>query len=213
MTTATPIDEVLEELNGRLDLPAVGARLQQQIQAEEAARQKFYDDLRDGDKHEFINGETVMASPVRNGHNQVMRKLVVALDHHLGSTGASRGEMAFDSVMIRLPRNDYHPDVCYWPPAVAATITPETTIHPVPTWIAEILSPSTADRDRGVKFRDYAANGVEEYLIVDPDARLIEQYVSHDRQPYELRRKLDAGTFDSVAIPGLTLDLATIFAA
>jgi len=45
---------------------------------------------------------------------------------------------------------------------------------PGPVWIAEVLSPKTAQRDRGVKLRLYARAGVREAWLVDPDARTIE---------------------------------------
>lgn len=38
----------------------------------------------------------------------------------------------------------------------------------------EILSPSTADRDRGLKRQTYLAHGVGEYWVVDLDARVID---------------------------------------
>ena len=40
--------------------------------------------------------------------------------------------------------------------------------YPAPDFIAEILSPSTDERDRGIKFEDYAAHGVGEYWLLDP---------------------------------------------
>ena len=38
----------------------------------------------------------------------------------------------------------------------------------------EILSPTTAGRDRGVKLKLYKQHGVTQYWIVDPDAEAIE---------------------------------------
>ena len=43
-----------------------------------------------------------------------------------------------------------------------------------PDLVAEILSPSTAVRDRGIKLERYRHFGVPEYWIVDPDARAID---------------------------------------
>jgi Uma2 family endonuclease len=41
----------------------------------------------------------------------------------------------------------------------------------------EVLSPSTASRDRGVKRRFYQRAGVEEYWIVDLEARRVERWM------------------------------------
>lgn len=43
-----------------------------------------------------------------------------------------------------------------------------------PDLIVEIVSPSTAGRDRGVKLDRYRHFGVAEYWIVDPEARIVE---------------------------------------
>jgi Uma2 family endonuclease len=45
-----------------------------------------------------------------------------------------------------------------------------------PLLVVEILSPSTRGVDRGLKFRRYAALGVQHCWIVDPDERRLECY-------------------------------------
>ncbi|MDP3772867.1 MAG: Uma2 family endonuclease, partial [Gemmatimonadales bacterium] len=53
----------------------------------------------------------------------------------------------------------------------------------VPLLAIEILSPSTAPRDRGAKRRIYQSAGVAEYWIVDLDSRLIERWRPEDTGP------------------------------
>jgi Uma2 family endonuclease len=53
----------------------------------------------------------------------------------------------------------------------------------VPLLAIEILSPTTALRDRGAKRRIYQRAGVAEYWIVDLDARLIERWRPEDSRP------------------------------
>ena len=43
--------------------------------------------------------------------------------------------------------------------------------------IAEVLSPTTEERDRGFKFRRYAQEGVSEYWLVNPEKELLEIFV------------------------------------
>ena len=50
-------------------------------------------------------------------------------------------------------------------------------VEGAPDFVVEVLSPSTARRDKGYKKRVYERCGVREYWIVDPIARSIEQYV------------------------------------
>ena len=53
-------------------------------------------------------------------------------------------------------------------------IITEDNIHGAPDLVVEILSPSTADRDKELKLRLYAQAGVREYWIVDPDERSVQ---------------------------------------
>lgn len=47
-------------------------------------------------------------------------------------------------------------------------------VRGAPDLIVEVLSPSNAHRDRGVKRRLYARYGVKEYWLVDPQERAVE---------------------------------------
>lgn len=58
-----------------------------------------------------------------------------------------------------------------------------TPTERVPTWVCEILSPTTRDRDRNRKLPLYLARGVEVVWLVDPDARVIEAFVENRGQP------------------------------
>ena len=49
--------------------------------------------------------------------------------------------------------------------------------HGAPPFVAEILSPSTASRDRGLKLTKYMAAGVREYWIIDPKKERIFVYI------------------------------------
>ncbi len=64
------------------------------------------------------------------------------------------------------------PDLLVLPENAKPTKRPWTI--PPPIWVAEILSPGTAHRDRGVKLKIYARKGIREAWILDPDAETIE---------------------------------------
>lgn len=53
-------------------------------------------------------------------------------------------------------------------------------IDGAPDVVIEILSPSTAKKDRSHKLRVYQRAAVPEYLIVDPYSNTVEQYVLQD---------------------------------
>lgn len=74
----------------------------------------------------------------------------------------------------------------------------------------EVLSASTAANDRGVKFDDYAAHGVTEYWIIDPDTEIVEQYRLAG-EIYELAIKAQTGELRSFAPPGFLIPVRAIF--
>lgn len=77
--------------------------------------------------------------------------------------------------------------------------------------VVEVLSPSTARYDRGLKRHFYQRAPVDEYWIVDVDARVIERWRASDERPEILDVSLQwrpAGA----SVP-FTLDLPDYFAA
>ena len=48
--------------------------------------------------------------------------------------------------------------------------------HGAPDWVIEITSPSTTNRDYGVKMEEYQKAGVREYWIVDPYTKEVTVY-------------------------------------
>ena len=80
----------------------------------------------------------------------------------------------------------------------------EQQVTGAPDLMVEILSPSTAHRDRGIKLDLYARRGVREYWIVDPvedvvDVWRFEQHPGRERFTGELPVRLgtqQVGTID-----------------
>jgi Uma2 family endonuclease len=159
-------------------------------------------------KQEFINGEIIVASPATVKHDMVKLNFQSLLRafvnlHDLGRVGGEK-------LMISLTRNDYEPDVCFFSKDKAAAFQPKQWKLPAPDLVAEILSDSTRHIDRGVKFEDYAAHGVREYWIIDPDAELVEQYLL-ETDAYVLRLKMNSGILTSQVVEGFTIPVRAIF--
>ena len=77
---------------------------------------------------------------------------------------------------------------------------------PTPVWVAEILSPSTASRDRNVKVAKYLARGVEEVWLVDPGQETVEVHAKSGA-----RKASGAEMIPSGALPDLKLAAAAVF--
>jgi Uma2 family endonuclease len=185
-------------------------RINALIESESARRERFYEEMTEQEKVEFINGEVVVHSPVKLEHNDASGNLYTLLKvfvqrHHLGFVG-------HEKILVTLTRNDYEPDVCFFRSEIADGFSPKQMKFPAPDFAAEVLSPSTEDIDRTVKFADYAAHGVREYWILDPATKMLEQYVSTGDE-FELRLKSDNGTVASIAVAGFEIPIRALFDA
>ncbi|MFZ4539961.1 Uma2 family endonuclease [Propionivibrio sp.] len=68
------------------------------------------------------------------------------------------------------------PDLAGWRRARMPQVPDDHRFEVVPDWVCEILSPSTARKDRIVKLPFYASYGVAYAWLVDPEARTLEAY-------------------------------------
>lgn len=207
---ALAIDEqkLIERLVHSPRLPNVINRLQQVLDEEKSQREAFYNQITEGDKAEYINGEVIFHSPVKWQHSNVSGHLYRLLSsfvmlHDLGFVG-------YEKVMVSLSRNDYEPDVCFFNRTKSEQFTKLQMRFPAPDLIVEVLSDSTAANDRGVKFEDYADHGVHEYWIIDPNAEILEQYQLVD-SGYELQVKSGTGDVTSSAVPNFSIPIRALF--
>ena len=191
-------------------LPEIAAVLNARLRDETERRERFYEEMSDAQKVEFIDGEVVMHSPVRNRHLTTQLRLAKLLDtfveqHNLGA-------VRVEKCLCIFPRNDYEPDIVFFGPEKTSRFHSNTMKFPVPDFAVEVLSDTTERRDRGVKFEDYEAHGVQEYWIIDPTEgrETVEQYVFEDGA-FQLRLKSGSGEITSYAISGFRISIRAIF--
>ena len=201
------MEAILEQLMESPRLSLFQRAIEQVLEAEQARRAHFIETVSDTGKAEFINGEVVVQPPVNLNQNLVSQHLLILLDSYAESRNL--GLVGF-SLLISLTRNDYEPDICFFRREIADTFTPEQMRFPAPDFIAEVLSDSTARNDRGVKFDDYAAHGVDEYWIIDPVYEIVEQYLL-DGDQYSLAYKVGSGVLTSRVVAGFKIPVAAIF--
>jgi Uma2 family endonuclease len=113
--------------------------------------------------------------------------------------------------MIRLTRNDYEPDICFFEKKKTVVFTPDQELFPAPDFIVEILSKSREKIDRGIKFIDYAANGVPEYWIIDPEKKSVEKYLLQQGEYYLEVKLTQEGRLLSTVVEGFALELHELF--
>ena len=121
----------------------------------------------DGNRYEFIGGRLyVTAAPVTR-HQRICKRLQQALMRILEHAG--HGELFFAPYLVEFPgtADRVQPDILFVSKERRGIIT-EKQVLGAPDLVVEILSPSTAHRDSGIKLDLYARRGVREYWIVDP---------------------------------------------
>jgi len=160
----------------------------------------------DGQRHELLDGVRVVTPSPRYRHQLALIRLAEALLEGL----QRRAELQLftsPADIILGPRTLVQPDL------FVIRIDPA---HPPESWeevgvpvlAIEVLSPTTAPRDRGAKRRIYQAAEVGEYWIADPDARLVERWLPADARRAILTERLP-WTVDGET--GLDLPLAQRF--
>ena len=200
----TVVDQMLQSPR----LPKYVEELSHLLENERARRGQFYDWLPDDKKAEFINGEVFVHSPVSFRHSKASDNLVTLLRTYVRKHDL--GHVAHEKLLVCLTRNDYEPDIAYWRREIAGTFRDDQMKFPAPDLVVEVLSPSTERHDRQIKFEDYAAHGTDEYWIVDPEQRTIEQYLLAAGQ-YQLAVKVIDGHIRSRAIAGLQIPAQAAF--
>jgi len=209
LATSQDIARLIEQVMQSPLLPRVQQRLTKITTDERQARDQYYAQLSEGYNAEFVNGEEVQIMPAKLQHILIMRFLMALLEAFLRVH--KLGLVAPEQALIVCERNDYLPDICFWRTAKSSQFVLEQSSFPPPDFIAEVLSESTAKRDRGVKFQDYAAHGVEEYWIISPHEQAVEQYVLDGSGVYQLRMKSQTGTLVSSVITGFAIPVRALF--
>ncbi len=202
------MDTLIEQIKQQPNMKSLVSELNQIIEEEDKRREEFYNTITESDKAEFINGETIMHSPVKLKHAGASLKLVTLM--HTYALKHNSGSVFTEKIMIHLTRNSYEPDIVFFKKEKTQLFTDDQMLFPAPDLIVEALSPSTEKNDRGIKFIDYAMHGVQEYWLIDPEHQSIEQYFLLNGN-YELEYKGKTGTIASLALTGFTVEVKAVF--
>ena len=86
-------------------------------------------------------------------------------------------------------------------------------VQGAPDLVIEILSPSTEDKDRGVKREIYGKHRVTEYWLVDPIAETVSIYRQHAGMLAATHTFGRGQTLRSPLLAGLELQLDNVFSS
>lgn len=161
---------------------------------------------------EYINGEVVPRVGASREHNIVNANLAAVLGNQLRDRPceAYTGQMR---VHISATDGYAYPDqvVVCGEPRFHSKTKPDTLLNP--TVIIEVLSDTTADDDRGVKFENYRRiPSRQEYLLVSQDACHVVHYTRQADDAWTLTET--SALADTVDLPAIQcrLPLAEVYA-
>ena len=129
----------------------------------------------DGNRYEVIAGDLYMTPAPRPIHQRVAFNIGFLIESFLRQHDLG-GWVAASPTDVLFAEGDYlEPDLVFVRAERCGIVT-DRGIEGVPDLVLEVISESTAARDRGVKRQRYAWFGVPEYWIADVDAGHIEVY-------------------------------------
>lgn len=170
---------------------------------------KDYMSMPEGERHQLLDGELILAPSPNTRHQRILISLVSALKEFAETNGV--GEVFLAPYDVVLSNHDVaQPDILFVSNSRSSIVT-EANIQGAPDLVVEILSPGTATYDRGYKQSLYSSHGVREYWLVDPEAETVE-VLAEGAQAFLLNATHRRGeSLTSPLLAGLAIDLEQVF--
>lgn len=144
------------------------------------ARPSLYEQLAELPRHmvgQIIDGELVTQPRPAVPHARFASRLnsIVGPPFDLGHQGPGGWHIIFEPE-LHLRGDIIVPDIAGWLVGSVPGLLEMVAVDHAPRWICEVLSPSTAKRDRFDKMRIYAREGVDYVWLADPIAGTLEVF-------------------------------------
>lgn len=156
---------------------------------------------------EWEDGEVVMYSPASRRHQEIGGFLYQILQIYAETHGL--GVVLPPPFQMKLDRG-VEPDLLFVAQDHLDRLR-ETHLDGPADLVVEIVSPESAERDRGTKFYEYARGGVPEYWLIDPQDEWAEFYHLQARSRYYLQQPEAEGIYRSRVLPGFWLRVAWLW--
>ncbi len=171
----------------------------------------------EGERWEIIDGVAYDMSPAPTDKHQIIsRELSFQLVAHLRGKPCQVFSAPFDVVLPEAGEYEEDAEAVVQPDIMVicdrTKITRRGCIG-APDMVIEILSPSTAAKDKNEKKALYEHAGVRELWIVDPDKKMVTVYLRNESKKFNLPKTYDSEDTPYVHIlPELQIDLSLVFA-
>ncbi|MFQ5794295.1 MAG: Uma2 family endonuclease [Candidatus Bipolaricaulia bacterium] len=166
----------------------------------------------EAERYELLEGELVMVPSPSFEHQRISGNLEFLLRNFVQQNDLGIVlDAPFDVHFIEEGEDKVaQPDILYVSKERSHVIT-EEEIRGAPDLVVEILSPGTAERDRGYKKTLYARHGVVEYWLVDPEAKTVEVFAQGEQGFETVRVYQRSEVLNSPLLKGLEIDLQEVF--
>jgi Uma2 family endonuclease len=170
----------------------------------------------DNKRWELINGipYNMTPAPIRF-HQKINGKIFSRIEHFLRDKSCEVYIAPFD---VRLPEgNERDEDILTVVQPDISVICDRSKLDVkgckgAPDFIIEILSPSTAKKDRITKLYLYERFGVKEYWLVSPDEKIVQVYILGENGQYGTHKFFtEEQILPCLTLPGLEINLSEIF--
>jgi len=166
----------------------------------------------DGNRYEVIDGELFMSGPPAYTHQATLVNIVVGLHNYLSQYPI--GEILPGVGVIFDDYTGVIPDLIFITNERLRKTLKGGRFHGAPEIIIEILSPGESNerRDRYVKRSLYAARGVAEYWLVDPENQTVEFYRRNQADELVFDQSiLENDELTSSLLPNFSVRVDTLF--
>ena len=160
-------------------------------------------------RYERVEGEVIAMAPERIAHVEIKAAVWLALRKAIAAAGIPCHALPDGATVEIEDRTDYEPDALVYCGERAAA---DAIAVPNPVIVVEVLSPSTASTDTGVKLADYfRVPSIQHYLIVRTDRPTV---IHH--------RRSEAGRIETQLLsegrivldpPGIAVEIAEFYVA
>ena len=172
-----------------------------------------YEDYRhtpDDKRYELLDGDLIMAPAPNLGHQDVAAKLGWRVMRFVEQRNLGKAFPAPCDVVLS-NTDVVQPDLLFVSRERAHILLGGDNVQGAPDLVVEILSPSTASRDKTLKRSLYARHGVLEYWLVDPNVQTVDVMVLGDGGLKTVAVYGKDQTLTSPMLEGLAVDLDEIF--
>lgn len=169
------------------------------------SREEYLDLPEDGFKYDMIDGVLHMAPSATFDHGDAQATIAFVIRRYLQTHRVGKVTIETD-VFLPDGGDVVRPDIAFIANENLHII--KSHIHGVPDLVCEVLSPTTRERDLGIKAERYLKCGVKEYWLADPEAKTLAVWYNRGNFWEKVGPAME---FHSRVLPNLVVAQAEIF--